>query len=104
MCQDFLDTVFILVFPNRHIFHQEENFFIEAEPGLQLWCNALNEYILDSTVPPDLSSILNKSLALYSTGDSRTRADSETMFDSDDEESPYVESGLCNECLVQEVS
>ena len=28
---------------------QEENFFIEAEPGLQLWCNALNEYILDST-------------------------------------------------------
>ena len=86
-----------LIALNRHILHQEENFFIEAEPGLQLWCNALNEYILDSTVPPDLSSILNKSLALYSTGDSGTRADSETMFDSDDEESLYVESGPCND-------
>jgi len=86
---------FTLYCPQNYPQSQEENFFIEAEPGLQLWCNALNEYILDSTVPPDLSSILNKSLALYSTGDSRTRADSETMFDSDDEESPYVESDDC---------
>jgi hypothetical protein len=28
---------------------QDENFFVEAEPGLQLWCNALNEFLLDSS-------------------------------------------------------
>ena len=28
--------------------HHEDNFFVEAELGLQLWCNALNEYLLDT--------------------------------------------------------
>ena len=26
----------------------EDNFFVEADQGLQLWCNALNEYLLDT--------------------------------------------------------
>jgi baculoviral IAP repeat-containing protein 6 len=26
----------------------EDNFFVEADLGLQLWCNALNEYLLDT--------------------------------------------------------
>ena len=49
----------------------EENFFVEAsESGLQLWCNALNEYILDFTGGrPSLSTILNKGVGLYSSAD-----------------------------------
>jgi baculoviral IAP repeat-containing protein 6 len=49
----------------------EENFFVEAEsaPGLQLWCNALNEYLLDSGGRLGLSAILNKGLSLYSSAD-----------------------------------
>ena len=49
----------------------EENFFVEAsESGLQLWCNALNEYILDYTGGrPSLSTILNKGVGLYSSAD-----------------------------------
>ncbi|XP_023334729.1 uncharacterized protein LOC111706168 [Eurytemora carolleeae] len=77
---------FTLYCPLNYPNYQEENFFIEAEPGLQLWCNALNEYILDSTDTLSLSCILNKSLSLYSTRDSRNRTNSVNMMDSEDEE------------------
>ena len=29
-------------------FIQDDNFFVEADSTLQLWCNALNEFLLDS--------------------------------------------------------
>ena len=29
---------------------QDDNFFVEADSSLQLWCNALNEFLLDSSV------------------------------------------------------
>jgi len=35
--------------PKKSFLLQDENFFVEAEPGLQLWCNALNEFLLDSS-------------------------------------------------------
>ena len=62
----------------------EENFFVEAsESGLQLWCNALNEYILDYTGGrPSLSTILNKGVGLYSSADQAAADPSR----SDDEE------------------
>ena len=62
----------------------EENFFVEAsESGLQLWCNALNEYILDFTGGrPSLSTILSKGVGLYSSADQAAADPSR----SDDEE------------------
>ena len=36
----------------------DDNFFVEADSGLQLWCNALNEYLLDSVGQLSLSNIL----------------------------------------------
>ena len=65
----------------------EENFFVEApESGLQLWCNALNEYILDYTGGrPSLSTILNKGVGLYSSAD---QAAAEPSRSDDDEPVP----------------
>ena len=43
----------------------EENFFVEADVGLSAWCNAINEYLLDSDGVLSLTDILNKSITLY---------------------------------------
>ena len=50
-------------------YDDEDNFFVETESGIQLWCNALNEYLLDSDRKLTLSAILNKGLSLYSSAD-----------------------------------
>jgi hypothetical protein len=30
--------------------YQDDNFFVEADSSLQLWCNALNEFLLDTAI------------------------------------------------------
>lgn len=50
-------------------YESEDNFFVEADSGLQLWCNALNEYLLDSDSRLSLAVILQKGLSLYSSAD-----------------------------------
>lgn len=60
-----------------------------------MWCNALNEYLLDSDDQLTLSSILNKGLSLYSSADARSRSrdvSMSTMIDEDDED--YYEEDL----------
>ena len=64
---------FILHCPLRYPIYasDDDNFFVEAEaPGLQLWCNALNEYLLDTAGRLTLSAILAKGVSLYSSADS----------------------------------
>ncbi|XP_067001240.2 uncharacterized protein [Anabrus simplex] len=43
----------------------EDNFFVEADPTLQLWCNTINEFILDSDSRLTLETVLYKAAALY---------------------------------------
>ena len=79
-------------YPN---YSSDDNFFVEADSGLQMWCNALNEYLLDSDDQLTLSSILNKGLSLYSSADARSRSrdvSMSTMIDEDDED--YYEEDL----------
>jgi baculoviral IAP repeat-containing protein 6 len=52
----------------------DDNFFVEADSGLQLWCNALNEFLLDATGRLELDAILNKGLSLYSSADAAAAA------------------------------
>ena len=35
--------------PGNYPHYEDDNFFVEAPSSLQLWCNALNEYLLDSS-------------------------------------------------------
>ncbi len=51
---------------NKSFLLQDENFFVEAEPGLQLWCNALNEFLLDSSDSLRWDSNENKKPVLLS--------------------------------------
>ena len=58
-------------YPN---YGSDDNFFVEADSDLQMWCNALNEYLLDTDGQLSLSAILDKGLSLYSAADARTRS------------------------------
>ena len=64
----------------------DDNFFVEADSGLQLWCNALNEYLLDTDGQLSLSAILNKGLSLYSAADARSRSRDVSMSSNYNEE------------------
>ena len=35
--------------PGNYPHYEDDNFFVEAPSSLQLWCNALNEFLLDSS-------------------------------------------------------
>ncbi len=82
--------MFTLHCPPRYPdYSNDENFFVEASgSGLQLWCNALNEYLLDTDGHLSLSAILNKGLSLYSAADARARSRDVSMSSNmnDDEE------------------
>ena len=56
-------------YPNYLI--SDDNFFVEADSDLQMWCNALNEFLLDTDGQLTLSAILDKGLSLYSSADAR---------------------------------
>jgi len=77
---------FVLHCPLNYPNYQDDNFFVEADPSLQLWCNALNEYLLDSGEQLSLTCILNKGVSLYSSADSRCAAVGEDDDDDDDME------------------
>ena len=49
---------------------------MEADSSLHQWCNALNEFLLDSHCKLDLGAILSKGTSLYSSKD-RTRRESD---------------------------
>ena len=74
-------------YPN---YGNDDNFFVEADSGLQMWCNALNEYLLDSDEQLSLSSILNKGLSLYSSADAKTRSRDVSMSSNANEEVCYT--------------
>ena len=42
------EQTFRLRCPVNYPDYEDDNFFVEAPSCLQLWCNALNEYLLDS--------------------------------------------------------
>ena len=73
-------------YPN---YGNDDNFFVEADSGLQMWCNALNEYLLDTDGQLSLSAILDKGLSLYSAADARSRSREVSMsstFNDDDDD------------------
>ena len=84
--------------PNYPSYESEDNFFVETQSDLQVWCNTLNEYILDSGKHLYLNDILDKGLSLYSSGDAASKTemssednmeddfDDDENFDMDDEE------------------
>ena len=74
------------------VFQKDDNFFVEADSSLHQWCNALNEFLLDSHCKLDLGAILSKGTSLYSNKD-RTRRESDMEVGdeeraSEDEEEP----------------
>lgn len=77
---------FVLHCPLHYPNYQDDNFFVEADPSLQLWCNALNEFLLDSGEQLSLTCILNKGVSLYSSADSRYASVGEDDDDDDMEE------------------
>ena len=80
-----------------HYNNAEDNFFVEVGHGLELWGNALNEYLLDTdrkvqrnhTPNPretfyffllgrlSLTSVLTKGLSLYSSADASSASGAE---------------------------
>ena len=74
----------------------KDHFFVEASSSLQFWCNALNEFILDSAVLLSLEAILEKAASLYyrktssssylSSSESDQEADEFMVVDGDSEE------------------
>jgi len=66
-----IDTnqTFVLRCPQNYPHYEEDNFFVEAPSSLQLWCNALNEFLLDSADNLKLGAILSKGCSLYSSKD-----------------------------------
>ena len=81
------NQTFTLHCPTNYPDYQDDNFFVEAPCSLQLWCNALNEFLLDSSCQLSLGTILSKGTSLYSSKD-RERRESEMeegTGESDDE-------------------
>jgi len=80
---------FTLHCPANYPEYSDDNFFVEATTSLQLWCNALNEFLLDTSARLTLATILTKGSSLYSSKDRESREsdmDEGTGDDSDDEE------------------
>jgi len=64
----------------------DENFFVEAKCDLSAWCNALNEYLLDTAGVLTLSDILDKGLSLYSSADQRAASAGASKASASDED------------------
>ncbi|XP_062509356.1 baculoviral IAP repeat-containing protein 6-like isoform X2 [Corticium candelabrum] len=73
---------FLLQCPTNYPSHSD-NFFVNTSSSTaKLWCNALNEYVLDSPAPLTLHQILNKALDLY--GSKLSISAAAISVDSDD--------------------
>ena len=69
-----------------HYEQSDDNFFVEASSCLQLWCNALNEFLLDSGARLTLACILSKGSSLYSSKDKAEMMDYDDNSDKECEE------------------
>lgn len=79
------DQKFILHCPTSYPDLQEdENFFVEADTSLQLWCNALNEFMLDSDHSLSLAVILSKGVSLYSSKDKEDFSEDDVDLQDDE--------------------
>ncbi|XP_069681648.1 baculoviral IAP repeat-containing protein 6-like [Periplaneta americana] len=99
------DKRFSLLCPAEYP-HYEDHFFVEATACLQFWCNALNEFILDSTVLLSLEAILDKAASLYynkkatrspcaSSSESELEGEEFMVVDGDSEDGEEWEHVLC---------
>ena len=61
---------FTLHYPTNYPDYQDDNFFVEALCSLQLWCNALNEFLLqlDFSCQVSRGTILSKGTCSARTG------------------------------------
>ena len=75
---------------------KDDNFFVEADSSLHQWCNALNEFLLDSDCKLDLGAILSKGTSLYSSKD-RTRRESEMEVGDEEPASEEDEEAVSEE-------
>ncbi|CAH1243222.1 BIRC6 [Branchiostoma lanceolatum] len=70
--------------------HHEENFFVESHSSVRMWCNALNEYLLDAPVRLTLSNVLNKASSLHHS-DRNELSSSDVEMDMSEEEDEEIE-------------
>jgi len=75
---------FTLRCPQDYPKYHDDNFFVEASSSLQLWSNALNEFLLDSSDNLHIGIILCKACSLYSSKDNDDSMDFD--YNSDDED------------------
>jgi len=97
---------FTLHCPTSYPDYHDDNFFVEAPCSLQLWCNALNEFLLDSSCQLSLGTILSKGTSLYSSKD-RERRESEMeegTGDSEDEGEEIQEDEQLDDMLDQDLN
>ena len=69
---------------------------MEADSSLHQWCNALNEFLLDSHCKLDLGAILSKGTSLYSSKD-RTRRESDMEVGDEERASEEEEEEAVSE-------
>ncbi|XP_070564139.1 dual E2 ubiquitin-conjugating enzyme/E3 ubiquitin-protein ligase BIRC6-like isoform X2 [Ptychodera flava] len=82
---------FRLLCPSGYPNH-EDNFFVESGPAVRLWCNALNEYLLDAPTRLMLKDVLTKAIGLHGNGgrsSSPEVSDDEDGMDESDEEEDH---------------
>ncbi|XP_066299443.1 uncharacterized protein [Branchiostoma lanceolatum] len=70
--------------------HHEENFFVESHSSVRMWCNALNEYLLDAPVRLTLSNVLNKASSLHHS-DRNELSSSDVEMDMSEDEDEEIE-------------
>ena len=93
---------FTLHCPANYPDYQDDNFFMEAPCSLQLWCNALNEFLLDSSSKLTLGTILSKGTSLYSSKDrERRESEMEEGGESDDDGEDVQEDEQLDDMLDQ---
>jgi len=100
------NQTFTLHCPTNYPDYQDDNFFVEAPCSLQLWCNALNEFLLDSSCQLSLGTILSKGTSLYSSKD-RERRESEMeegTGESDDEGEEIQDDEQLDDMLDQDLN
>ncbi|XP_078658150.1 uncharacterized protein LOC144903640 isoform X6 [Branchiostoma floridae x Branchiostoma belcheri] len=68
----------------------EENFFVESHSSVRMWCNALNEYLLDAPVRLTLSNVLNKASSLHHS-DRNELSSSDVEMDMSEDEDEEIE-------------
>jgi len=96
---------FTLHCPANYPDYQDDNFFVEAPCSLQLWCNALNEFLLDSSSKLTLGTILSKGTSLYSSKDrERRESEMEEGGESDDDGEDVQEDEQLDDMLDQDLN